>query len=296
MPTREIPFGTSGDDFDLDPIGGHQQTRWAAAITSASTIRQIDGPATVQLSVTDPDYQLVHDRVLTDPPQVRVGGAPFQLVRVRVDQAGELSCTFEGLDSLGLKRDKGLLVAREGTRYRYQFARRLMDRADGVQATLIEARREPARVQLARGSEDDPDESSWKALKRLADEVGWRFYSLGRIPVFASDDWLAEGRTIHPDGRQPWRIARDSDVVLDASFTVDVGQPVDEMTVELVAGTYQLAPGHPVETVGYGPADGQWLVERVDDDLYQPHAKVDLTRRRQPDSEPDADDTPAVPA
>jgi hypothetical protein len=119
------------------------------------------------------------------------------------------------------------------------------------------------------------DEDSWTAMKRLADEVGWRCFVVGNSVYFMSEDDLYARRA-------RYEVTPDDPAVLDVSYDVDWGKPTSELSLDVVLDRWGAPPGSVVLVSGFGPPDGRWLVSSVSRDYFAPVATVTL---RQPGKE-----------
>jgi hypothetical protein len=119
------------------------------------------------------------------------------------------------------------------------------------------------------------DETSWDAIKRLADEVGWRFFVVGNSVYYMSEEQLYARRAryeVHPD----------DPAVLEVAYDVDWGQPTSEVELDVVLDRWGAPPGSVVLLDGFGPPDGRWLVVSISRDYFSPTATVTC---RQPGKE-----------
>lgn len=108
----------------------------------------------------------------------------------------------------------------------------------------------------------EKDEDYWSAITRLADEVNFRAFSRNGVFTYIADSRLAK-REIKA------KIDRESPyVVSDLVFAMDRGLPVTEATISVKARRYSLSPGDRVQVKGYGPADGDWLVQEIARSLF----------------------------
>jgi len=119
------------------------------------------------------------------------------------------------------------------------------------------------------------DEDSWTAIKRLADEVGWRFFVVGNSVYYMSEDDLY-GR------RARYEITPDDPAILDLAYDVDWGKPVSECELTVVLDRWGAPPGSVVVIKDFGVPDGRWLVISVNRDYFKPTATITL---RQPSKE-----------
>jgi hypothetical protein len=113
------------------------------------------------------------------------------------------------------------------------------------------------------------DEDSWTAIKRLADEIGWRCFVVGNSIYYMSE------RDLY-DRRPRYELAPNDPSVLDLSYDIDWGKPVSECTLQVVLARWGAPPGSVVVISGYGPPDGRWLVTGTRRDYFSPVAEVTL--------------------
>lgn len=125
------------------------------------------------------------------------------------------------------------------------------------------------------------EESNWKVINRLAGEVNWRCFESAGVIYFMTDDDLLESRV-------RFGINDSTPSVVDTSFDLDIGKDADEMTVEAYARPWAAPPGSVVNVTRHGPADGLWLVERIEAPLARRNSlcKITLKRPTEPKPEP----------
>lgn len=127
------------------------------------------------------------------------------------------------------------------------------------------------------------DEDSWTAIQRLATEVGWRAFVMGKSLYYLSEEDLFR--------RKPqYAIRPDDPAVLQFDYDVDWGKPVSEARVRVVAGRWKAPPGEPIIVEGYGPPDGRWLVIGWRRDYFNPIVEITLKQpsREKMESAPQA--------
>lgn len=124
-------------------------------------------------------------------------------------------------------------------------------------------------------------ESNWKVCNRLAGEVAWRFFeSVGVIYYMTDRDLL--------DARVRFAFTDSTPGFVDANFDLDIGKDADEMKVTCYANAWAAPPGTVVDVGQFGPADGLWLVEKIEAPLARRNAltEIELTRPKEPKKEP----------
>jgi hypothetical protein len=119
--------------------------------------------------------------------------------------------------------------------------------------------------QFARNKE----ESAYTSIKRLADEVNWKFFPVGEAVYFMSMEQLFNRRI-----RYTFRPGDNA--VLDLTYDTDWGKPVSECTVTVALDRWGAPPGSVVELEGWEVPDGRWLVISVRRDWFKPIAEVTL--------------------
>lgn len=110
--------------------------------------------------------------------------------------------------------------------------------------------------EFSRGTSDDPQEDSWTAIERLAQEVKWHAYMRNGAVWYASDDFLVKQPPKYVFGE----FAQGID---DLSFNVDTRGQTDDGTIHCEAKRYAVSPGDCIELKHEGPADGMWIVYDV---------------------------------
>lgn len=134
------------------------------------------------------------------------------------------------------------------------------------------------RYEFSRGQPGTP-EDSWTALGRLAEEVGWRCYERRNEIVFASDLDLLRIRPLAT-------LIEGEGGVDRIDFRADSGRAVEEATVTLRAGRWQVPPGRGAVVEEQGPGDGRWLVGEARRSLFSIDSEVSLVRPTRAKAEP----------
>jgi cell wall-associated NlpC family hydrolase len=121
----------------------------------------------------------------------------------------------------------------------------------------------------------EPAETYWDATGRLlVDEVRFRRFATENVLWMVSDDWLFKRKPV-------FEIESSPDVLIGAQ--VSVGIPVSTVTV---IGRKPLWTGRPGcvahVTEKEGPLEGRWLVDQIDEDLFELDPATLTLRRPQP--------------
>jgi hypothetical protein len=117
----------------------------------------------------------------------------------------------------------------------------------------------------------DKDESAYTSIKRLGDEVNWKFFPVGEAVYYMSEEQLFNRRI-----RYTFRPGDNT--ILDLTFDADWGKPVSECVVTVALDRWGAPPGAVVELEGWEVPDGRWLITSVRRDWFKPIAEVTLSQ------------------
>lgn len=117
----------------------------------------------------------------------------------------------------------------------------------------------------------ESNEDSWTCMQRLAEEVGWSCFMIGRSLYYMSEEDLFRRKT-------QYLIEPEDPAVLNLSYDLDMGKAVSSATLSVVAGRWKCPPGEPVLVEGFGPPDGRWLVVGWRRDYFSPVAEITLAQ------------------
>lgn len=127
-------------------------------------------------------------------------------------------------------------------------------------------------------------ENSWDCMQRLAKEVEWRCFPVGRVLYYMSEAELYKRRvayTLTPD---------DASVI---NFTYDIDWrekvPTNEGIITVNLERWGAPPGYVINLNGWGPPDGRWLIISVRRDWFSPIAEVTIRQPVVPFPEPAPD-------
>lgn len=117
------------------------------------------------------------------------------------------------------------------------------------------------------------DESNWTKMVSLASDVHWRcFESVGWLYFIADPDLFRSMIRMIVSDTAPG--------IVDTSFKYDTGKPVSEVRVTARAKSWSAPPGTVVDVGRHGPADGLYIVERIDSPLAKRDSLCEITLRR----------------
>lgn len=121
--------------------------------------------------------------------------------------------------------------------------------------------------------EQGRNESNWACESRLAKEVRWR--------LFESANWfyLLDDRDLL-DSVQRMVVSDSEPGIEDTSFDYDVGKEVTELRVRCRARQWAAPPGSVAEVRRHGPANGRYLVHRIEAPLRRRNTLCDIILRR----------------
>lgn len=172
-----------------------------------------------------------------------------------------------------------------------QYLAKLKERMKEARAILREygeqggdtSREVTRRYQFTVGEPDGPKgENYWEAMLRLADEVLWRVFVVGRKLYYVSDKDLMKSK---PRAR----IQEDDEGIDSIDFDWDTGKRNNEATVQCRASRWFAPPGTVIALEKMGPATGRWLVWEITRDLFSDDCTIILRKAQKPRKEPKAD-------
>lgn len=129
--------------------------------------------------------------------------------------------------------------------------------------------------------EEKEDENHWKCITRLGSQVNWRVFESAGWVYFIAEPTLFKSHT-------RLRISDSTPGVLDTSIKGDEGKSHEEVTVEAMAKMWSAPPGSCVQLRRHGPANGAYLVDRIESPLAKRESIVQITLKRpsKPKKEP----------
>lgn len=139
------------------------------------------------------------------------------------------------------------------------------------------------RYEFTRGTEDDPNEDSWTCMQRLAEEVQWRCFAVGKTIYFVRDLRLLKNKPLAT-------IAEFSDGVDYIDFDYDVGKKVSSGTVYGRASRWAVPPGAIFLLEHMGPANGRFIVSSIRRAMYKTATEISFVGPRPTLPEPTPDE------
>lgn len=121
------------------------------------------------------------------------------------------------------------------------------------------------------------NETSWDAIQRLAQEVGWRAFMRKGVLWYVSDDALRSAQV----ALTMWEHREDRPSSVDSILPVidlRARNLVADMTAAVHIDRWTAMPGMVAAVEEEGPADGRWLVQDVTRPLWDELASVTLTK------------------
>ena len=257
-----------------------------ADVVDVTLERTITGASTLTVTMADTGWRWTTSPFFSRESVLTLDGSPFSVAAVSRRGGGQprLEVTCEAWLVAMLRKITAPKKARRSARMtRARFAASLVEEIPGARVAVPEAgvrqpvskpdragRVEPYEFRRGEGGQR---ESSWAALQRLADEVGWRAFEVGGVVWFVSDDWLMAQPPLT-------RVTPTTGWVDDITFDFDPGMAAASMTIQCRADRWAVPPGAVIDAAGVGAATGRWLIESTRRSVWQPSVEVTLTRRR----------------
>lgn len=150
-----------------------------------------------------------------------------------------------------------------------------------------------ATFEFSRGKPGEPEDTYTCAI-RLAEEVGWRFFVVGKGDIyFVNDNDLLKAEPRYTI--TPGTLGLTEDLTFDRELgnrrVIEGGRKVlksSEGTLNVRANRYAAPPGTVLELEGWGNADGKWLVDTVERSLYDAGTTIHIRTPQKPLEEPKA--------
>lgn len=128
----------------------------------------------------------------------------------------------------------------------------------------------------------DADENAWEAGLRLADEVQWRLFPIGRAVMYSSELDLFRRQVAETVNKGDQR-------VLEFPWEVDWNKNPNECSITVLLKDWEAYPGTCIMVDGYGAPDGRWLVTEMERDWFDERATFTLKQPLTPKKEPAAE-------
>jgi hypothetical protein len=135
-----------------------------------------------------------------------------------------------------------------------------------------------------RGGAGHKGENSWQCLQRLADEVDWRCYCIGKTIYFLPDRDLYKARPVDT-------ISEDDEDIDTIDFDYDLGKNVTHATVQCHMKRWVAPPGSCIMVEKMGPVNGRWIVSDISRSLFNDKTQISLIKPRKALPEPRASST-----
>lgn len=257
----------------------------ASAVTSLTLERTIDGASTVTMTLHDTRLrELTRQNILRRGTKITVNGLTFVLVRVEKTGRYAYTLTFEDEAVWALRQNtKPKKATRSASMTRFKFIAGMVEEVNtpkiglwvpevGVKQPIEESEGDTGPYEFTRGdTEGGEAESSWDAIRRLADEVQARAFVSNGVMYVGSDTALL-------DNMPRYRAEEGVDGIDLVAWTLDEGIRVDEATISAQAKRWSAPPGTVVSMVGQGPANGEWIVSSLRRDFTSVQSEISLIR------------------
>ena len=238
------------------------------AISNVTLSRTIDGASTLLLDINDVSRVLLRSALFAQRTTCKLDGLSFVLVKV-AKTGDRIATTFESAAVAALRLRKGALAVAANTTSRTSFAARLVAQTPGIGFVGYP---EPGttHVPLSRGSGSVPNEDTWTALTRLANEVNWRCFESAGVVYFGPDSWLIGRPSLGT-------ISENSRGVDFIDFDFDAGKPITTISLRAVAAAWAYPPGGVVVLKDMGVVSGKKLIASMSRSLFLSDVNVGLT-------------------
>jgi hypothetical protein len=129
--------------------------------------------------------------------------------------------------------------------------------------------------------EEKKDENHWELGRKLAQPVNWRWFESAGWVYFIAEPTLFRSHL-------RMKISDSTPGVLNTSIKGDTGKSHEEVTVEAMAEAWAAPPGSVVQLRRHGPANGPYLVDRIESPLAERESicTIQLKRPSKPKKEP----------
>lgn len=128
----------------------------------------------------------------------------------------------------------------------------------------------------------DKDEDSWECGLRLADEVQWRLFPVGRAMMYSSEVDLFRRKVAET-------VTKGDPRVLSFPWGFDWNKSTNECTITVILDSWSAYPGTVIMIDGYGAPDGRWLVTEMERDWFKNEAELTIKQPLTPLKEPAAE-------
>lgn len=149
-----------------------------------------------------------------------------------------------------------------------------------------------AKYEFTRG-QPEQSEDTYTCCLRLAEEVGWSFFVVGKRDIyFVNDNDLLRARAryvIEPD--TPGLVKLTFDVEVGNRTTIQAGKrrlKPSEAVLMARIDRNDAPPGTVIALKGWGIADGKWLVDDVERSVFNREGQLQLRAPQKPLPEPQA--------
>jgi len=128
----------------------------------------------------------------------------------------------------------------------------------------------------------EKDENSWDCMQRLANDVKWRCFPVGRVLYYMSETDLFARRVAY-------HLTPDDPALIEFTYDIDwrAKLPTNEGVITVNLEHFGAPPGYPMVLDGFGPPDGRWLIISVRRDWFSPIAEVTIRQPIAPAKEPE---------
>lgn len=263
-------FGTLGiSDFLIN--GGQFTEDVTEAINDITLESTMGGASTVTVTLKDPTREILRSEAINYTDQLTIDTLSFTCVEF-TKSGDTLTIIFEATGVHLLRMQRGVTASTTTTTIT-SFAASLVAAVPGLQfvgqptPTIFP-------IATARGSSDDPTETSWTCLQRLAGTAGWRCWEYNTTIYFGSDIYWAQQPVSATF--EEFQTPTTNGACLNIDFDFDYGQAMAPITATTLIGLVTYRPGQVINVLNMGPASGIYIVYSMQRDLFKITATIQL--------------------
>jgi len=277
---------------DIKLNGSSLSAEYKNAIINGFLQRTLMGVSTFTLQLADP-YRDLLQNLVKQGATLTIDGLSYTLVQF-MKASDQLQLVFESTAVHRLRNQvnsSGQVKTTTGTGVT-QFMASLCNPlgidlvGPDYQAIWTSLAKKPiVKVQLGRGTQADPYESSWVCMSRVASQVGWRLWESAGTIYFGPDEYWLGNLTagVPPINKIMKKTSSNFPVLREFTpsiqlidFDWDVGKPYGQATVTCMMDTFDFQIGEIVKVEKLGPANGYWMIAGMQRDLFLPQATLSL--------------------
>lgn len=245
---------------DIVINGNNMSENVTAAIQDILIERNIAAASTATLQLADAQRTILRAQPYGFGNTLELDGLSFSLAEY-TKTGDQTQIVFESTGVASLRLKTGV-TATTNTVDITGFAEMLVRQVPGLNF-VGEPTPLSAPIQVGRGTSSNTDEDSWTCLARIASTAGWRCFESMNTIYFGSDDFWFSFPSLGT-------LREFTIPVQNIDFDTDIGLPFGNVTVTGIANLWQYPPAGVVTLADMGIANGNYLVNDMQRDLYSP--------------------------